>query len=42
VNQNHWPVYTFIDKNNEFTFLNVLNLVVEFWSNDVSIECYCL
>lgn len=39
VNQNQWPVYGFIEKNYECTLLNVLNLLVEFWSNAVSIEC---
>jgi hypothetical protein len=42
VNQNQWPVYRFIDRNNEYTFLNVLKLLMEFWSNTVSIECSCL
>lgn len=42
VNQNQWTVYGFIDKNNEYTLLNVLNLLVEFWNNAVSIECSCL
>lgn len=42
VNQNQWPVYGSIDKHNECTFLNVLSLLVEFWSNALSIECSCL
>jgi len=42
VNQNQRPVYGFIDKNNGCIFLNVLNLLLEFWSNAISIECSCL
>jgi hypothetical protein len=35
IKQNHG----FIDKNNEYTFLNVLSLLMEFWSKAVSTEC---